>query len=88
MRFSTKPHARGTPQSAILAHPQDEELSLMDRRVIALSLLSRLPVLSLAVESPDPLAAASAATGETWPTFFTPNPQDDTALLCEASGGM
>ena len=55
----------------------------MDRRVVALSLLSRLPVLSVAAESPEPLAAASAATGGTWPVFFTPHPQEDAQLLCE-----
>ncbi|PNH10274.1 hypothetical protein TSOC_003013 [Tetrabaena socialis] len=60
----------------------DEELTLFDRRVIALSVLNKLPVICVATAAPDALAAASAATGHTWPVFFAPHPEDSRSL-CE-----
>ncbi|KXZ55315.1 hypothetical protein GPECTOR_3g449 [Gonium pectorale] len=68
--------------SAVVHHlgSQDEELTMLDRRVIALSLLARLPVVCVATACPDPLPAASAASGDTWPVFFVPHPEDTRQL--------
>ncbi|GLI60649.1 hypothetical protein VaNZ11_002846 [Volvox africanus] len=62
---------------------QNDELTLLDRRIIALSLLNKLPVVTLATRSPHVLPAASAATGDTWPVFFVPHPQEDMRPVCQ-----
>ncbi|KAG2448602.1 hypothetical protein HYH02_006493 [Chlamydomonas schloesseri] len=60
---------------------QGEELAQLDKRVIALSLLSRLPVISCTSSAPQALPAAAAATGDTWPVFFTPHMPEDVRPL-------
>ncbi|EFJ44928.1 hypothetical protein VOLCADRAFT_94709 [Volvox carteri f. nagariensis] len=55
---------------------EDEELTLLDRRIIALSLLNKLPVVVLATQYSNALPAAKAATGDTWPVFFVPHPRE------------
>ena len=64
-------------------HSQDDELSVLDKRVVALSLLSKLPVISFCCNSTDALPAAAAATGDTWPVFFTPHPHEDVRPMAE-----
>ncbi|GLC43230.1 hypothetical protein PLESTF_000406300 [Pleodorina starrii] len=61
---------------------EGDQLSLLDRRVIALSLLNKLPVVALTSRCPDPLPAASDATGDTWPVFFVPHPHEDMRPVC------
>eukprot|EP00198_Chlamydomonas_reinhardtii_P000299 XP_001689634.1 predicted protein [Chlamydomonas reinhardtii] len=60
---------------------QGEELAQLDKRVIALSLLSRLPVISCCCSSADALPAAAAATGDTWPVFHMPHMPEDVRPL-------
>ncbi|KAG2444829.1 hypothetical protein HXX76_001571 [Chlamydomonas incerta] len=58
-----------------------EELAQLDKRVIALSLLSRLPVISCTAGAPQALPAATAATGDTWPVYHTPHMPEDVRPL-------
>ncbi|KAG2448601.1 hypothetical protein HYH02_006492 [Chlamydomonas schloesseri] len=62
---------------------QDDELAQLDKRVIALSLLGKLPVVSCSCSGANALPAAAAATGDTWPVFFTPHPHEDIRPMAE-----
>ncbi len=59
---------------------EGDQLTLFDRRVMALSLLNGLPVVALSRTVPTALHHASAASGHTWPVYFIPNPEDAGAM--------
>jgi hypothetical protein len=79
-----------TPHIAALHPPtqqQGEELAQLDKRVIALSLLSRLPVISCTSSTPQALPAAAAATGDTWPVYHMPHMPEDVRMLVKVGNG-